>query len=86
MRFGVRQVGDGQGVNPMQRWMGRLRLAAYGGLTLGVLQAIQDIDFNQLWLLFWSTVLNWLVVFLTGADPDLLLQGGAGSPFGSFFV
>lgn len=70
----------------MQRWMSRFRILACGGVTLGVLQAIQNIDFNQIWFLFWFTIVNAFVSVLLGGDSSSLAAGGAGLPFGGFFL
>ena len=70
----------------MQRWMIRLRPLACGGVTLGVLQAIQGIDLNRMWFEFLLTWLNALISLLLGGDASALGSGGSTSPFGSFFL
>lgn len=65
----------------MQRWIKRLRPLACGGIALGIFQAIQNIDFNQLWYEFLSLFLALLVqVFLGGG-----LEGVSGAEGVSLF-
>ena len=68
----------------MQRWMIKLRPLACGTITLGWLQAVQDISFNQLWFEFLITWLSGLLSFLLGGDASS--APGSTSPFGSFFL
>ena len=69
----------------MRRWMIKLRPLAAGGVTLGVLQGLQAIDFNRVWFEFLITWLAVLVNFLFGGDPSTISDIGSTSPFGSFF-
>jgi hypothetical protein len=68
----------------MQRCMRRLYPLACGGITLGVLQAIGAIDFNQIWFDLLYVVLNTLVSLLLGGD--LSTVSATGSLFESLFV
>jgi hypothetical protein len=52
-------------------WMYRLHLLASGAMTFGVLQAIRDIDFNQVWFQFLTTVLNVFIAVLLGGSAEL---------------
>ncbi len=70
----------------MQWWMSRWRPLAYGGVTLGWLQAAGDIDWNQLWFQLWYLILNVIVTVLFGGDPSAISTDAGGSPFGSFFL
>ncbi len=70
----------------MQRWMNKIRPLACGGVTLGILQAVPAIDFNQIWVQFLATWINVLVSLLFGGDLSNLTGGGSFSPFGSFFA
>jgi hypothetical protein len=54
----------------MRRWIVKLRPLAGGAITLGWLQAIQDIDFNQIWFEFLVTWLSALLSFLLGGDVN----------------
>ncbi len=69
----------------MQRWMTKMRPLAYGGVTLGVLQGFQTVDFNQIWFQFLYAILNAIVSLLLGGDASSLSSSDYGSPFGSFF-
>lgn len=69
------------------KWkMNRLHPLASGVVTLGILQAVQNVDFNQIWFLFLQTILNVVVALLLGGDLSTVFDGGFSSPFGSFFV
>lgn len=57
----------------MQRWIVKLRPLACGAITLGWLQAVQDIDFNQIWFEFLVTWLSALLSFLLGGDASSVL-------------
>jgi hypothetical protein len=70
----------------MQRWMTKVRLLACGGVTLGILQAIEAIDFNQIWFNLLYVILNTLVSLLLGGDLSTTTDTGMSSPFGSFFL
>jgi len=70
----------------MQRWMSRLQLLACGGITLGVLQAIQNIDLNQIWFLLWYMIVTAFVSALFGGDASLLTGTPGSSLFGGFPV
>jgi hypothetical protein len=74
------------GADFMQRWMMKVRLLACGGVTLGILQAIDAIDFNQIWFNFLYVILNALVTLLLGGDLGTITDTGTSSPFGSFFL
>jgi hypothetical protein len=65
----------------MQRWIKRLRPLACGGIALGIFQAIQSIDFNQLWYEFLSLFLALLVQVLLGGG----LEGVSGTEGISLF-
>ena len=62
----------------MQWLMPRLRLLACGAVTLGILQAIQSVNLNQIWAQFlaefWSTLLGLIVALLVGGDPSEFLS------------
>ncbi len=70
----------------MQRWMTKLRPLACGGITLGVLQGLEAVDFNQVWFQFLYTILNALITLLLGGEMSSLTDSGTGSLFGSFFL
>lgn len=50
-----------------------MALLVPGALTLGWLQALGDVDFNQIFFSFLSTFLNLLVSVLLGGDASTLL-------------
>ena len=54
----------------MQRMMIKLRPLAYGGISLGWLSSLQDIDFNQLWYNLLATLLNAFVSLFFGTELD----------------
>jgi len=54
-------------------WMYRMHLLASGAVTLGVLQAIRDIDFNQIWFQLLTTLLNLIITLVLGGSPTSLL-------------
>ena len=70
----------------MQRWMTKVRLLACGGVTLGILQAIEGIDLNQIWFNLLYVILNTLVSLLLGGDLSTTTDSGVGSLFESFFL
>lgn len=70
----------------MRRWMIKLRPLAAGGVTLGVLQGVQAIDFNRVWFEFVLTWLAVLVNLLFGGDLSTVSSTGGTSPFSSFFT
>ena len=70
----------------MEWKMNRLHSLASGVVTLGILQAVQNVDFNQIWFLFLQTILNVVVALLLGGDLSTVFESGSGSTFGSFFV
>jgi hypothetical protein len=70
----------------MNRWMKKLYPLACGGVTLGILQGLQAVDFNQIWYQLLYTILNALVTLLLGGEAGSLTEVGAGSLFGSFFL
>lgn len=49
-----------------------LATLASGAVTLGLLQAIADLNFNQIWFSFLTTLLSLLVSVLLGGAPDAL--------------
>ena len=69
----------------MQRWMVKLRPLACGGVTLGVLQALEAINLNQIWYNVLYVILNTLVSLLLGGDLTSTAEG-SGSLFESFFL
>ncbi len=52
----------------------RLSLLASGAVTLGVLQAIESISWNQIFFNFLSTLLNLLVTLVLGGNPQALFN------------
>jgi hypothetical protein len=70
----------------MQGWMKKLHPLACGGVTLGVLQGLEAVNFNDIWFQFLYTILNALVTLLLGGEAGSLADLGSGSPFGSFFL
>jgi len=70
----------------MQWWMSKLRPLTCGGVTVGLIQAVGQIDFNQIWFQFWLTILNAFIALLFGQDPSEYSGGGTSSLFGSFFL
>ena len=74
----------------MQWWMRKLRPLACGGVTLGVLQAIQGIDFNSIWYSFLyqllSTLVGVFVTLFTGGEVSDVVGAELSSPFASFFL
>lgn len=63
------------GRTEMQTWQRRLyRLAPLisGGISLGVLQAIEGIDFNAIWFQFITLVLSTFVSLFFGGDVSQL--------------
>ena len=74
----------------MRKWMAGLRPLACGGVTLGVLQAVQGIDLNQIWFQFlaelWSWVIGVILMLVFGGDVSSLFDIQTGSQLGSFFV
>jgi hypothetical protein len=69
----------------MQKWMIKLRPLACGGVTLGLLQAFQGIDLNQLWFNFWYFILNAVISLVLGGNVSSLANLTPSSQFGSFF-
>ena len=70
----------------MQWWTRKLGPLACGGVTLGILQAFQAIDFNQIWFDLVYIILNTVVGVLLGGDLSALSTSGAGSLFDSFLL
>ena len=74
----------------MQWWMRKLGPLACGGVTLGVLQAIQSIDFNNIWYSFLyqllSTLVGVFVTLFTGGEVGDVVATELSSPFASFFL
>ena len=70
----------------MQRWTKKLYPLACGGVTLGVLQGLEAVNFNQIWFEFLDTIINALVSLLLGGEASSLTDSGTGSLFGSFFL
>jgi hypothetical protein len=70
----------------MQWWMSRWRPLAYGGVTLGILQAAGGIDWNQVWFQFWYLILNVFITLLFGGDTSAISSEAISSPFGSLFL
>lgn len=60
----------------LNRCLVRLRPLCYGGVTLGLLQAIPQIDFNGILFQFLNTLISLLVAILVGGDA-----GDAGGGF-----
>jgi hypothetical protein len=52
-----------KGVVQVHKYMWKLRLLACGAVTLGWLQAVENVDYNQIWF---ELVLGWLTVMLAG--------------------
>lgn len=74
----------------MRWWMTKMRPLAGGAITLGILQAVQNVDFNYIWYQFLtqllSTLFGAIVMLLTGGNLSEILGSDTGSFFGSFFV
>jgi len=74
----------------MQKLRIKLRPLACGGVTLGVLQAFQGVDFNQIWFQFmaqlWSLFMGAIVTVFFGGDPSSLTNLASGSQYGSYFL
>ena len=70
----------------MQRWTRKLHPLACGGVTLGILQGFEAVNFNQIWFQLLYTILNGLVSLLLGAELGALPDSGTNSLFGSFFL
>lgn len=49
----------------------------YGGVTLGILQAVSDVNFNNIWFNFLTTLLSLLVALLLGGDVNALGTSGS---------
>ncbi len=69
----------------MQRLMMKLRPLAYGGVSLGWLSSLQDLDFNQMWYSLLATLLNAFVSLLFGVNIDTA-TGTTTSIFESLFA
>lgn len=70
----------------MQSWIIRMRPLVCGGVTLGLFQAMQDINFNQIWFQFLLSWLSALITVLLGGDASTAFGDTTGSGFGSFFL
>jgi uncharacterized integral membrane protein len=58
-----------------------------GSISLGILQALGGINFNQLWYNFLTTLLTALVTLLFGGDLSQLLSGlNLYGDFSSLFI
>jgi hypothetical protein len=62
----------------MRRYLYAIHGLSTGGISLGILQAMGDIDYNGLWSNFLTTLLTMLVQFfvtvLFGVDPAEMLE------------
>lgn len=70
----------------MLHWFTKARPLIGGGVMLGVLQAVQHIDFNEIWFQFLLMWLSALAALLLGGDPTEALTSGSGSLFGGFML
>jgi hypothetical protein len=66
--------------------MKKLHPLACGGVTLGVLQGLEAVDFNQIWFQLLYTMLNALITLLLGGDISALTDTGSGSLLDSLFL
>lgn len=70
----------------MHRWNKKLYPLACGGVTLGILQSFEAIDFNEIWYEFLYVILNALVSLLFGNEATTLADSGSASLLASFFA
>lgn len=61
----------GAGMRRRNLWLVRLAPLACGGTSLGILQAIGDVNYAQIFTNFLSSLLSLLVQILFGGIPDL---------------
>jgi len=66
--------------------MRKLHPLACGGVTLGVLQGLEAVDFNQIWFQLLYMILNVFVTALLGGDPSTMTDTGTGSLLQSLFL
>jgi hypothetical protein len=66
--------------------MRKLHPLACGGVTLGVLQGLQAVDFNQIWFQMLYMILNVFVTLLLGGDTTTMTDTGTGSLLDSLFL
>ena len=57
----------------MATWIRRLRWLATGAVTLGILQGIEGLNFNQLFFQFLNTIIALFVSVFFGADPTTVV-------------
>jgi hypothetical protein len=56
----------------------RLAPVAYGGVTLGILQGVSDVDYNGIWFEFLTTLFSLLVTLFFGGDLASVIGAGGG--------
>ena len=56
----------------MNRWKKRLCMLATGGMTLGILQGVYGISWNDVWFEFLLTWISVIIQVLVGGDTSTL--------------